>query len=94
MRFLSLLLSQYFNFPAIERSLVLVLSRSVTENALCLVRSDQRNDPQVVLETRAEGGSCPQYDHDFVAHMLPNGDDANNKGMNERTGAHQRLITR
>ena len=94
MRFLHLLLSKYFNFPAMERSLVLVPSRSVTENVLCSVRSDQRNDPQVVLETRAEGRSCPQHDDDFVAHMLSNGDDANNKGMNERTGAHQRLITR
>ena len=69
-----------FSFPAIERSRLLVLPKSVTES----VRAQFDLTREMIherLETRAEAGSCPQHNDGFVGHILRNHDDANNQGM-------------
>ena len=71
-----------------ERILVLVLYRSVTESVLCLIRSDQTNDPQVVFWERVQKeGVAPSMTMIFVAHMLPNGRRRQQQQRHKRTAA-------
>ncbi len=73
---------RYLNFPGMERVLEFVLPRSVTQG-----RQDHFNLTREMVHKRLEtppaaaGGAGPQHRGDFIAHMLHNGDDTNNKGM-------------
>ena len=72
------------NFPGMERVLESVLPRSVTQR-----RQDHFNLTGEMVRKRLEtpppaaaadgGGGGPQHRDDFVAHMLRNGDDTDNK---------------
>ena len=71
---------RYLSVPGMERVLQHALPRSITQR-----RQDHfgltRELVHKHLETPAEAGGSHQQKDDFVASMLSNGGDANNKGM-------------
>ena len=71
---------EFFKVPGVERILRLGLPRSVIRKVQAHFNMTRELLPRR-LETRAKAEVSPQHQDDFVAHMLRNGDDANNKGM-------------
>lgn len=75
---------RYLSFPGMERVLQHVLPKSVTQRRQVHFGLT-RELVHKRLETPAEAGGSHQPKEYLVAHMLRNGGDANNKGMNACT---------